>query len=891
MDAQQIVSSATQIVSGMIGAVGALEQASRNLDAAPGKIRSLEEFMLELENLVGRVKQRHAQKVHNPQLENQIHSLHSLIERLQPNVRKVKKIVSQSTVKNWASVVWDSMVGDPLSKSIFSIRQDLNHWLELQHLTEDIERAIDSNAKSVPLLRYVKSLLVQKKSHKVVLIVGLSGIGKSCLARQVASNPPKRFIHGAIELSLGQWCSRTACDGSNSKYRERLAKEISRFLVQIGCDKKILQETNGDLDAVCALLQETLVGKSILVFLDDVWEQDIVGRFAKLHGNDCKYLVTTRNEAVYEITEAEKVEISKDDLREISKAILLHHTLLTEEELPDLGERLLERCGHHPLTIAVMGKALRKETRPKKWENAINNLSTYATCAPGPVSYVNEKEAENVPVFGSFEFSLEAMPAHSKRLFIALAAVYLAEPAPEACLEALWYSLGQGSVFSLVVCKLVEGSLLIKDDSNPMYYVHDMVSLYFDSKVDEAVNILLTQSSSESAASVAPWLFSSGKEKVKIAAEEKLMSFLSISQERLGVVTLEAIVNALMASKSVSDLEASSASFRSIIGPRIVELISIGSPYIRASAARCMVNIFSRDDYCQYHQSLEDVSAIDKLANLLENCDNPVIQTDVSGVLAKLAEYGSQKTVNEVQVKVERMFASGIDKKLIKLLESGSEVTQHHAMVALKSFYELGGTHASDCLRPGTLNLLPWQARLSLEKFTLLDRNVPMSPKSFDREVSMLDYDTIQALIKMMHCNMKDLQDSAYTSVHEMLFGEGGPLLLNRILRTGQIEKLVHSLDSKSIKTKEVSLLCLQDLVEVGSKACIDKIFSLHVIEKIALDKNNSKIKDIIVNFVKGLDKCKNLSSAERGVLKQQIIRKVSASVGSQTGSTYYSCS
>ncbi|ERN04516.1 hypothetical protein AMTRI_Chr05g71380 [Amborella trichopoda] len=1009
MDALQIVSSATQIVSSMIGAVGALEQASRNLDEAPGKIRSLEEFMLELENLVGRVKQRHAQKLHNPQLENQIHSLHSLIERLQPNVRKVKKIVSKSKVKNLASVVWGSMVGDPLSKSVFSIRQDLNHWLELQQLTEDIERAIDSKAKSVPLLfkissdkgypiskksRYVKSLLEQEKSHKVVLIVGLSGIGKSCLARQVASDPPKRFIHGAIELSLGQWCSRTACDGSKSKYRKRLAKKISRFLVQIGCDKKILQETNGDLDDVCDLLQETLVGKSILVFLDDVWEQDIVDRFAKLYGNDCKYLVTSRNEAVYEITEAEKVEISKDDVREISKAILLHHTLLTEEELPDVGERLLERCGHHPLTIAVMGKALRKETRLEKWENAINNLSTYATCAPGPVSYVNEKEAENaVTVFGSFEFSLEAMPAHSKRLFIALAAVYLAEPVPEACLEALWYSLGQASVFSLVVCKLVEGSLLIKDDSYPMYYVHDMVSLYFDSKVDEAVNILLTQSSSESAASVAPWLFAFGKEKVKIAAEEKLMSFLSISQERLGVVTLEAIVNALMASKSVSDLEASSASFRSIIGPRIVELISIGSPYIRASAARCMVNIFSRADYRQYHQSLEDVCAIDKLANLLENCDNPVIQTDVSGVLAKLAEYGSQKTVNKVLLKipmnklaelldpdaeewhdslfttlmslakagkskaVERMFASGIDKKLIKLLESGSEVTQHHAMVALKSFYELGGTHASDCLRPGTLNLLPWQARLSLEKFTLLDRNVPMSPKphkfedivrkmqekdsrrvmeamqeliSFFEKANqpkvremillspligklvsllqygnpdgmrsesafllmklscfggapcirkMLDYDTIQALIKMMHCNVEDLQDSAYTSVHEMLFGEGGPLLLNQILRTGQIEKLVHSLNSKSIKTKEVSLLCLQDLVEVGSKACIDKIFSLQVIEKIALDKNNSKIKDIIVNFVKGLDKCKNLSSAERRVLKQQIIRKVRASV------------
>ena len=59
-----------------------------------------------------------------------------------------------------------------------------------------------------------------------------------------------------------------------------------------------------------------------------------------------------------------------------------------------VAETLLERCGHHPLTVAVMGKALRKEVRAEKWEKAVTNLSTFATCAPGPVSYVNEKEAE-----------------------------------------------------------------------------------------------------------------------------------------------------------------------------------------------------------------------------------------------------------------------------------------------------------------------------------------------------------------------------------------------------------------------------------------------------------------------------------------------------------------
>ncbi|KAL0425092.1 UNVERIFIED_CONTAM: hypothetical protein Sradi_1044000 [Sesamum radiatum] len=143
------------------------------------------------------------------------------------------------------------------------------------------------------------------------------------------------------------------------------------------------------------MLQEALYGKRILILLEDVWEQDIVERFAKLYDNDCRYLVTTRNESVYEITEADKVELGKDDIREISKTVLLYHSLLREDELPEVAETLLERCGHHPLTVAVMGKALRKELRPEKWEKAIANLSMYATCAPGPISYVNEKEAEN----------------------------------------------------------------------------------------------------------------------------------------------------------------------------------------------------------------------------------------------------------------------------------------------------------------------------------------------------------------------------------------------------------------------------------------------------------------------------------------------------------------
>lgn len=351
MDAVQAVAAATQIIYNMVGAVGALQQASRNLDEAPKRIRSLEDFICDLENLAHRIKQKHIYKLHNAQLEHQLQSLNLLIEQLRPKIGKARRVVSKSKVKNLAQVVWTSMAGDPLTKIINSIRDDLNWWLESQILTQNVEKVIESTAQEIPnrlkvksdqgypvssKCIFVKNLLEQEDSHshRVILIVGLSGIGKSCLARQVASDPPARFKDGAAELGFGQWCSRAACNGSKEEYQKRLARKLGKFLVQIGFWKKIKSEDSGDLEYICCLLQEALYGKGILILLDDVWEQDIVERFAKLYDNDCKYLVTTRNEAVYEITEAEKVQVSKDDMMKISKAILLYHSLLSKEELP-----------------------------------------------------------------------------------------------------------------------------------------------------------------------------------------------------------------------------------------------------------------------------------------------------------------------------------------------------------------------------------------------------------------------------------------------------------------------------------------------------------------------------------------------------------------------------
>ncbi|KAG6728015.1 hypothetical protein I3842_02G152400 [Carya illinoinensis] len=319
-------------------------------------------------------------------------------------------------------------------------------------------------------------------------------------------------------------------------------------------------------------------------------------------------------------------------------------------------------------------------------------------------------------------------------------------------------------------------------------------------------------------------------------------------------------------------------------------------------------------------------------------------------ILMSLAKAGKSKAV-------ERMIASEIEKNLIKLLENGTEVAQHGAIVILKAFYELGGHPTNGRLQHANLKLLPWQVRLRLERFVLSDQNVSSSPrpqtfedllhklldsnykqvleamqnlipiiekagdpkitdmilksplikrlfellqtqqKSMKSESAFLltklafsggescikkylEYDIIPELVKMMQCTIPELQDAAYTALHQMLFGTGGFLVLKHIFQLGLIEKLVHSIDSKSAKAREVNVHCLLDVVELGNKHFLELMFSLQVVEKLTkLESVSGGSGETVVGFLKGMDKCKLLSTAERKVMKQQVVRKVRATL------------
>lgn len=642
-----------------------------------------------------------------------------------------------------------------------------------------------------------------------------------------------------------------------------------------------------------------------------------------------------------------------------------------------------------------MGKALRKEKHAEKWEKAILNLSTYATCAPGPISYVNEKEATEttLTIFGSFEFSLEVMPENSRQFFILLSSLSWAEPVPELCLEALWSVLGPDGMFPLVVSKLVEGSLLIKLEQQLLYHVHDMVSLYLDVKKESVVSTILVNASLENIAFIAPWLFIFGKESVQEMAEEKMESFLRKFRNKEVVILLESMVQALMASKSISELETSKLGFRRILSPVMYEFISSESQELLTAAAKCITTVFEPGDYATLAKSLEETNSIGNLLNFLKLCEESEFLTVVSLVVAKLAEHFSAPTVDNILacipmdrlsellspeteefhesvftillslaeagklIAIETMFRCGVDKRLIVLLVKGSDVAQNNAIVTLKAFNELGAHLDQGCFQPGELNLLPWNARLSLERFVFSDSRIdipspkpqtfkillhkilgkdgkevveaiqgliPIAEKASDPRTQdlilgsglierlgfllqsgeidqtqvrsesaflimklactggdpfvqkFIQLDMVSTLIKMMQCNIKELQDSAYTALHQIVFAKGGAKVLTKFLQTGQIEMLVRLLDRKCIKTKEVVMLFLVDLVEIGSKPCIERMISCQIVEKlVGLEKTGGELSGSVLRFLKGLDLCNNLSSAERMVMKQQVVRKV----------------
>ncbi|CDP14811.1 unnamed protein product [Coffea canephora] len=242
----------------------------------------------------------------------------------------------------------------------------------------------------------VVSMLISsdyKKDLPVISIVGMGGQGKTTLAQLVLKN---ESVTKHFDKKI--W----VCVSDDFKV-ERLLNEMLQSL-----GEKNAETTNKE--ALVRKLQENLKGKSCLLVLDDIWNDDRekwdrmrICLLAIGGAPGSKILATTRSDEVASAMQTSGVhhlDILLDDHSWMlfEKLAFADGGARKTRDLVDIGRRILKKCGGVPLAIKVIGGLLYSKKDASEWltieKSEIWNEST--NIANGVISIL-KLSYENLP--------------------------------------------------------------------------------------------------------------------------------------------------------------------------------------------------------------------------------------------------------------------------------------------------------------------------------------------------------------------------------------------------------------------------------------------------------------------------------------------------------------
>ncbi|KAK4427723.1 Disease resistance protein RPP13 [Sesamum alatum] len=276
------------------------------------------------------------------------------------------------------------------------------------------------------------------KALQVIPIVGMGGIGKTTLARNLYD-----------DLSVISHFDTRAWAIISQDYKKQKLRDV--FLSLLGCvtgkpKGEMLSKTN---DELALSLHQALIGRRYLIILDDMWDVkswDDTRRFFPDENNGSQIIVTTRESSVADYTSSGSSYHQMNLLIDDESWNLLHQKVFAPEEtcspeLEKFGKKIAKGCRGLPLAIHVVGGILSQaKTSQDFWEQVSDNVSSNVADTGEQVSNILSLSYNHLPNhLKSCFLYMSAFPEdyeiRSSRLINLLVAEGLVQPISDKTLE------------------------------------------------------------------------------------------------------------------------------------------------------------------------------------------------------------------------------------------------------------------------------------------------------------------------------------------------------------------------------------------------------------------------------------------------------------------------
>ncbi|CAL4994431.1 unnamed protein product [Urochloa decumbens] len=239
---------------------------------------------------------------------------------------------------------------------------------------------------------------LEERNTKVTTVWGMGGVGKTTLADHVYKIVKVHF-------------DAAACVTVSKSYQvEDLLKKIAiEFGTSIG-------SSNMDTRRLVDVIRNHLEGKSVLLVLDDVWEEGLwINNIMPIFPTNCtsRFVLTSR---LYEIAslathncaiKLEPLQVDQSILLFCKLAFWNNDSKKCPSELRGLATKFLQKCEGLPIAIACIGRLLScKPPTHSEWKNVYDKLELQHTknVIPGVDSIL--------------KISLEDLPYELKNCFL-----------------------------------------------------------------------------------------------------------------------------------------------------------------------------------------------------------------------------------------------------------------------------------------------------------------------------------------------------------------------------------------------------------------------------------------------------------------------------------------